>query len=997
MKEKDILSIIFNHFGLEGQIHTIYSELDSIYGLTAVSGQKYVVKISYPGRPTAILDMETHALAHLQTKLFPYQLQKIVLTTDGKSLVEFSGYHLRVLEWIDATILADCNPQSTETRQSIGRMMAYVSMGLQDFEDPVSHRFIKWDPSQVHWIKDHIQLHSVALQGTFTEKLNWIEKYIQPVLINCPKQINYNDANDYNLLCTWNQTSMVFEAYGMIDCLDMVYTHRINELAIASAYAILYLPDPLRGVCEILAAYHELNPLDENELKVLHAQILSRLMISLTVSAINRHEEPGNYYLQITDQGAWNLFEKWILIPVQYAHYSFRAACNKVPVPHYDLITNKFKSLTSHPILDAELLKDFYTFNFKVDSEELGNFEHYIHDTALNSRVQHILSSQGKRLGIGCYNEIRPFYTTDHFASEGNDGPFWRTVHLGLDLFTGASTPVYAPLNGTIHAVWDNNKPRDYGPTIILAHEIEGINFYTLYGHLSRESLVRWKQGQTISAGKLFAYIGEVDENGGWPPHLHFQIILDLLGREGDFPGVAPFGERALWTHICPDPELLTGITSKLETIQTPGQLREHRKNKLGYNLSLSYNQPLTIQRGMYQYILDHTGRRFLDTVNNVAHCGHEHPGIVKRGQAAMGVLNTNTRYLHENILQLADEVTSRLHPSLSICYFTNSGTEANELAIRLAKNYTHQNDILTIQWGYHGNSELMINLSSYKFDRKGGSGKPPNTHVIPMPDAFRGIYSGASDPTSAYIREVQRILDQLKNKNLAPVGLFAESILSCGGQVVYPTGFLAQAVNMIREAGGIYVADEVQTGLGRTGDYFCAYELNQVIPDIVTFGKPLGNGHPIGAVVCSPKIAAAFNNGMEYFNTFGGNPVSCAIAREVLLVVSEEKLMDQAKKVGSYLKTELGNLKSDYPILADIRGSGYFLGFEFMVNRHPAFLQAKYFVERMKALGILMSTDGPDDNVIKFKPPMCFDMDNANQVLDRTRQVLKENFMRIS
>lgn len=995
MQKKDLETILRTQFNLEGKLENIYSELDAVYRLTIHSGKNYVIKISHPGRHPSILEMEMQALAHLRTKSFPYQLQTRVSTVNGDHMVEVSGYYLRVFEWIDSKILADCKPQTTITRQSLGTLLGEVSKGLIDFDCEAGHRFIKWDPSQLLWIKENLKALPEQWQTVFIERINWIELNILPRLKDCPKQLNYNDANDYNILCQWNENSRCYEVTGIIDFLDLVHTHRINELAIGCVYSILYLNDPLPGAAEIVAAYHTANPLEDVELEVLYAQVLSRLMISLTVSAINRRDYPENDYLQITDQGAWDLFEKWINIHPNFAQYYFRQACNMSPLPYHKLIVAKIKSLDFNPILDPELLKECTIFDFKVGSLELGNFENYLDDARLNSQVQGILNANGSKSGIGRYHETRPFYTTDQFISQGNDGPSCRTVHIGLDLFAIAGTPVSAPYHGIIHSIRDNNSSRDYGPTIILKHELDGETFYTLYGHLSRSSLIELKPGQSINAGQVFTSIGRIEENGGWPPHLHFQIILDMMNYDGDFPGVCTFDEKSIWTQLSPDPGIITGIYSA-PIEDSVDHLLQMRKERLGYNLSISYKNPLLIQRGMYQYLLDHTGRRYLDTVNNVAHCGHEHPRIIKRGQAQMAVLNTNTRYLHDTILELTEKLTSRLDPGLSVCYFTNSGTEANELAIRLAKTYTRQKDILTLQWAYHGNSELMVDLSSYKFDRKGGKGKPANTHVISMPDPYRGIYSKSEDPNALYLGEIINILNQLRQIGKAPAAFFAEAILSCGGQIVLPQGFMQKAIQWVRDAGGLYIADEVQTGLGRIGSHFCAYSLYDIIPDIVTFGKPLGNGHPIGAVVCRPEIASAFNNGMEYFNTFGGNPVSCSIASEVLNILSEEKLMYQAKTVGEYLKGELEMLKSQFSILGDIRGYGYFLGAEFIKEAKPGTLQASYFVERMKSKGILMSTDGPDDNVIKFKPPMCFNHQDASFLLEGFNKILREDFMQV-
>ncbi|MEO5583644.1 MAG: aminotransferase class III-fold pyridoxal phosphate-dependent enzyme, partial [Saprospiraceae bacterium] len=597
----------------------------------------------------------------------------------------------------------------------------------------------------------------------------------------------------------------------------------------------------------------------------------------------------------------------------------------------------------------------------------------------------------GSSVIIGSYHEIRPIYTTDSFKKESNNGSSWRTVHLGQDLFAPAGTEIYAPYPGKILSLKNNSGSRDYGPTIIMHHSDQDLEWYSLYGHLSATSLELIQEGDWIEQGQQIGFIGNQSENGGWPSHVHFQIILDLLNYSGDFPGVADFKELNVWLSLCPDPFLTTGIKSIPAVVQTTDELIRRRKKLLGNNLSLSYQKPLWIKRGIYQYLIDHTGRRYLDTVNNVAHCGHEHPSIVSAGTKAMGVLNTNTRYLHENILELAEHLLGKTNNHFSVCYFTNSGTEANELAIRMAKNYTGSQDILTMQWGYHGNSNMMVDLSYYKFDRKGGTGKPQHTHVIPMADPFRGKYAGQQDQSTLYLHEIQKILNTLTEHDSKPAALLAESIISCGGQIVYAGTFFSDAVDMIRNSGGLYIADEVQTGMGRTGEFFSAYEMYGVVPDILTLGKPLGNGHPIGAVLCTSRIAAAFNNGMEYFNTFGGNPVSCAIAGEVLRVIEDEKLMKNALEVGNYLLKEFNQFKKEFSVIADVRGYGFFLGIELLKNGLPAGKEANYLTGRMCEHGILMSTDGPDDNVIKIKPPMCFDINNADEVLDRMRNILKE------
>jgi 4-aminobutyrate aminotransferase-like enzyme len=393
---------------------------------------------------------------------------------------------------------------------------------------------------------------------------------------------------------------------------------------------------------------------------------------------------------------------------------------------------------------------------------------------------------------------------------------------------------------------------------------------------------------------------------------------------------------------------------------------------------------------------MDSWGRQFLDTVNNVAHVGHEHPRVVAAGQAQMAVLNTNTRYLHKKIIDYADELRNTLPKKLEVMYFVNSGSEANELALRMVRAATGSPHMLAIEMGYHGNTNAVIDVSSYKFDRKGGGGAPGHTHLLPVPDAFRGKHreDDVAEAYSAYSREQ---IAALERQGHTLGGLIHESILSCAGQIDPPEGYLQQVYEEVRNAGGICVADEVQTGFGRVGSHFWAFQRAGILPDIVTMGKPAGNGHPLGILACTREVAEAFANGMEFFNTFGGNPVSCAIGMEVLRVIKDEELQANALSTGEFLKHGLREMATDFPIISDVRGSGLFLGVELTDgDLNPMTEKTHYLVNRMRDFGILTSSDGPHENVIKIKPPMVFGREQAETLLQRLRQILTEDYMKI-
>ncbi|MBZ5728439.1 MAG: aminotransferase class III-fold pyridoxal phosphate-dependent enzyme [Acidobacteriia bacterium] len=412
------------------------------------------------------------------------------------------------------------------------------------------------------------------------------------------------------------------------------------------------------------------------------------------------------------------------------------------------------------------------------------------------------------------------------------------------------------------------------------------------------------------------------------------------------------------------------------------------RRAHLGPSLSLAYREPLHMIRGRGPYLYDAGGRAYLDCVNNVAHVGHSHPRVVRAASEQMALLNTNTRYLDEHRASYLERLAATLPEPLRVVYLVCSGSEANELAWRLARAHTGGSQAIVVDAAYHGNSSALIDLSPYKFNGPGGRGRPEHVRVVTMPDVYRGPHRGpdAGARYAAAVAEAVRQCDGL-------AAFFCESALGCGGQIILPAGYLREAFAAVRAAGGVAVADEVQTGFGRAGSHFWMFQTQGVVPDIVTMGKPIGNGHPMGAVVTTPEIAASFANGMEYFNTFGGNPVSCAVGLAVLDVIRDEGLQANARDTGGYLQRGLVELAGRHALIGDVRGVGLFLGCELVrgrETREPAAEAAAEMVERMKDRGVLLSTDGPSHNVIKIKPPLVFSRADADLLLERMDEALR-------
>lgn len=992
--------IALEQYGIKGVAIPLVGESD--YNFKIESGdENYLLKISRPFANEKQIHFQEEILQFIQSSDTTINTPSIVKSILGELTVQIENedgaiQHVRLLSWMEGRLWSKVNPHNKELLHSLGNEAARITKALSDFDHPLAHRYFEWDIAQGLWTSEYLSL--------FNSEQRLIVSHFQK-LFNCSqhlyttlrKGIVHNDVNDNNIIV--NDDLLHPKVKSIIDYGDAIYTHVINDLAITIAYAIMDKPDPLASALPIVKGYHEVYPLNKYELEVLYILIGMRLVISVTKSAINREDEPENDYLQISEKAAWDVLEKWKEVDKKLAHCSFRHACGLSPHPHEEefnkWVENQNIDLSS--MFPQQKFTAVFPVDISVSSKWLG-LEEEIADIDLSIfKLKRLQKEHSTKLLAGGYLEPRYIYTTDAYRLEGINGSKYRTVHLGVDFWLDPLTEIHAPLDGKVVSVFNNDNDKDYGPTIILSHEMDhGFTFYSLYGHLSKTSLDVLQLGQEVKKGELIAFIGSPSENGNWAPHLHFQLMHDLLGNMHDFPGVAFPDEIDVWKSICPDPNLLFKseelITPVPENIEDTLKFREEH---LGKSLSLSYSKPLNIVRGSGAFLIDALGRKYLDTVNNVAHVGHENAKVVKAGQRQMALLNTNTRYLNENINAFAEELLSTLPEELSVVHFVNSGSEANELALRMAQAYTGEKDVIAIEVGYHGNTNACIAISSYKFDGKGGNGAPEHTHIVPLPDSYRGLYQG-NDTGVKYANHVQDKIDSIYEKGRKPAAFIAESIVSCGGQIELPDGYLNSAFEMTRKAGGLCIADEVQVGCGRVGTHFWGFQMHDVLPDIVSIGKPIGNGHPLAAVVCTKKVADAFANGMEYFNTFGGNPVSSVIGKEVLSEIKERGLQENALEVGDFLKEELKKLQVKYPIIGDIRGQGLFLGIELIdKNKTPLPIHTDYLVSRMKEMGILMSIDGKDHNVLKVKPPMVFSIANAKELLYRIEKVLQEDFMK--
>lgn len=995
--------LAFSHFGIKGQLKQLPSERDQNFLVQTEEARNYVLKISNAIEELEFLDAQNK----LWEKLAEAGIKspQAVCSRDGNKIETVSNtngsqHYIRMVTYLDGLPMGMIQEHTTGLYEELGGYLGRLNKSLVNFDHPAFHRNFHWDlQTAPQTINEYIHLvEDPTLRDLITHFTRDYVNSVNPIASHLRKSVIHNDANDHNLIITPINPRYNHEAkvVGLIDYGDAVYSYQIADLAVAIAYAVLNKPNPLEIAVRMIASFHNEYSLSETELSILFSMICLRLCLSLCLGAYQSQERPNDAYLRISQQSIQETLPLLAAIPKNFVFTYFKLVCGYLLVKRLEDIPKWLCAISGIlPVIGEPFSQANCT------AIDLGIASHLAQPQKANDQghrlqyhVQAHITKEGKRFGICAANQPRLTYAFPPYANMDDITPITKTVHLGTDIFTKFPTPVYSPLAGRVHSV--SGDITETAPTgqLILEHDIDVSNkFFTRYRNLESypEPL---KPGQWIQAGMQIGITGNSEEIP-----MNFQVITDLLGLGHDFPTHVSAKELEIWECFSPNPAFLLRLPDTLIPPQRPTKVNtlRNRKIHLGRNLSLGYRDHLKVERGWMQYLFDETGRKYLDAYNNVPHVGHCHPSVVQAGQEQMAVLNTNTRYLHDLINQYAVNILNTLPAPLSVCFFVNSGSEANELALRLARAYTQHKNLVVMESAYHGNSTTLIDISPYKHNGPGGFSPPKWVHTIPIPDLFRGRYR-AADPQAVpkYLQHLREVLENIERQAGGLAGFIAETCPSVGGQILLPDNYLPEVYGLVRSAGGVCIADEVQTCYGRIGTHFYAFEAHQVVPDIVVLGKPIGNGHPIGAVITTQEIANAFDNGMEFFSTFGGNPVSCAIGISVLDVVQSEGLQEHALEVGQFLLEGFRKLQSVYPLIGDVRGSGLFLGVELVrdpVTLEPATQEADFIINKMRESGILLGTDGPDHNVLKIRPPMPFNLKNAQFLLDTFQRIFNIYF----
>lgn len=953
---QEALFVLEQEWGISGSLKPLDSYLDQNFLVTKSCGEKFVLKIANIETPEPWLDLQNKALIHLEGAAIP----RIILSYQGKPMLYIQSHWWRVLSFLEGTMLSTVPFRSHKLLQNIGEFVGGISNRLASFTHESAERPLQWDLQQsalllenwVTFVDDKKTKNSIL---AIME--NWKTKI--PEIAKVRRSIIHADLTRYNLLL--NDSGEQIQ--GIIDFGDVCLSWTIGELAVlVLESAMTGSPTPFADAYEVIKSYHAVFPLTKEEILLLYPLIQLRSATIVSASARQLSMDPDNEYVQKQAIADREMFHQLSLEKSDFATVLFLKACN-MSFDKQDTLQLYFKNKNCSPLLKKE--NEYNNIDI-CPSSDIYN------EGAWNDFVKckkNIIALLIHGVGYTTYGTatIKP---NKSYNQES------ETIALGIHAFAPTGTPIYAPVDFILEKKTDNK------------HTFKTDVFYIhLYGITTT-----LKEGEELSQGDFLGNIALESSCTPFPSHVYVQM---------DYSGTAPSfckpSESNAWLALCPDPSIFLGIEHQLKSNNHKTQTLEHRRDKVIQQAQEYYYQkPMNLVRGWQQYLISNNGQVYLDAINNVAHIGHSHPKVVQSATNQLKKLNTNARFLYEDNINYAERLLKHFPESLQVIFYTCTGSEANDLALRLARAYTNENDILVIDGEYHGNTTAVDEISTCLMDNPTASKSiRPFTHPLMQPNTYRGKYKAdAPNVAELYAHDVDEKISYIHSQGRGVAAFISESLLGSGGGVEMPKGYLNKVYESVHKAGGVCIADEVQIGFGRMGSHFWGFQKEGVLPDIVTLGKPMGNGHPISAVITTQKIADAYKEKYTYFNTFAGNPVSCQIANTVLDVIENEKLQENAANVGAFFKEELEKLIDEFESVGAVYGHAMYLGVDLVKDkksRTPDSQKALWISEAMKQNGIIIYPTGDYYNILKIKPPLCFTLENVKFLVDTLRMILSK------
>lgn len=944
----DATEIARTHYGIDASATPLGSQQDANFLLRTPSGDPLgVLKVANPAFTRVEIEAQDAAADHIAIREPAVRTARNVTGPIAEvGTASGTAVYARVIEFLDGGTLSGDRYVAPAHWAALGTLAGRTTRALSDFDHPGVDRVLQWDLRHAdrtiallsRYVADPARR---ALVGQESEQA-W--QKVAGLADRLPVQVIHGDLTDDNVVCSVGAAQ---SPDGIIDLGDLTRSWTVAELAITASSVLRHAGGEPVAALALIAAYHRQRPLSADEVAALWPLVILRAATLVVSGNQQAAIDQQNDYATSALEDEWRIFERATSVPAAVMGELIAdtlGIASPVTVPVGTLVTG------------VPHLLDLSTESDDLDS---GRWLHTDTEDALAAAAL----GAGATVVATAYG--RPRLTRSVALS--SDSP--ATVPTGVDLWVSGDTSLTAPWSGfVLHA-------GDHEVSFTGAGGIVHIRGAAL--QVSAEPGHPLEQGATLATAS--------------PGRLWVQITAE------NSPAVPAFVRpeyAAGWLRLTRDPSALIGVDTA-EAEENSAALLARRGRWFASVQEQYYSDPPRIERGWREFLQDTDGRSYLDMVNNVTSIGHGHPELAEAITRQWRKLNTNSRFNYAAVVEFSERLAATLPAPLDTVFLVNSGSEAVDLALRLAFTTAGRRDVVAVAEAYHGWTYATDAISTSTADNPNAlATRPEWVHTVPSPNSFRGRYRGAD--AGRYAPEAVAVIEALVADGHPPAAFIAEPFYGNAGGVALPDGYLEAVYGAVRAAGGLAIADEVQVGYGRLGGWFWGFQQQGVLPDVVTVAKAMGNGQPLGAVITSKAIADAYRNEGYFFSSAGGSPVSSVVGLTVLDIIERDGLQQNAHAVGEHLRARLTELATRHPLIGAIHGSGLYMGVELVRDRQtlePAAAETAAICERLRELGVIVQPTGDHLCVLKMKPPMCLSVSSADFFVDMLDRVLSTGY----
>ncbi|MEV0802031.1 aminotransferase [Kribbella sp. NPDC050281] len=949
------LEYVRETYGIEGEVTELGSQQDANF-LVGAAATKYVLKVSNAAFTREDLAAQDLAAAQVAQREPDIQVPVAVPGADGSTVqrVTLGGRptYARLVTFVPGDVLSNSSYLAPEVVAALGDLAARTSRALAGFAGEVPPRSLQWDLRNAAEVVARLADFVTVPGGPDAARAaaRTAAKALAPYAGNLPLQAIHGDLTDDNVIATVDADGRR-RPVGVIDFGDLTESWSIAELAVTCTSLLHYSSDP-STMLPAIVAYDRIRPISDDGLAALGPLVVLRAAALMVSGQQQTQVDRDNRYATENLAREWRIFERAISVPLEVLTELIRASV-RPRKEHRTADGSALLWIDDQPVVPAQLdlsatSADLHDGRFLLDGAEAA-----------------AAAAAIKRAGSAAV--AVPFLQPRLTRTRLNSFEAPASIGLGVEVFAGRELEIRAPWPGVVQR---------QGDTAALTGP-DGVTLWLSGADVTAEGAVETGDvlGRLASGAALWVQVSDLDAQ---PPFFVPASLADA------------------WAESCPDPTGLidpAGVRTPLATDREA--LLDRRDTAFAPVQEHYFREPPQIERGWRNHLFDTDGRSYLDMVNNVSILGHGHPRLAAAIERQWRLLNTNSRFHYRAVVEFSERLAALLPDPLDTVFLVNSGTEADDLALRLAWANTGRRDIVAVREAYHGWSDATDAISTSVADNPNAlDSRPSWVHTVAAPNAYRGQYRGAD--AYRYGEDAAAYINELSEAGRPPAAFLSESFYGNAGGMALPDGYLQEIYAAVRRAGGLCIADEVQVGYGRLGDHFWGFEQQGVVPDIVTVAKAMGNGHPLGAVITTAGIAAGYRSQGYFFSSAGGSPVSCVAGVTVLDVLRDEQLQENARVVGDHLRARLLELADRHPIIGAVHGMGLYVGVELVRDRttlEPAPAETAAICERMRRLGVIMQPTSDRLCVLKIKPPLGITIPDADFFADTLDRVLTEGW----